>query len=197
MLLRFSKMHCLGDDLMVVELLGQYATIQPQQVQRWASRTRGVGFKRLVLIEVPDKPDVDFVSRVFSAEGEELETTFVDLCCLSRLVWDKRLTARRELSISSRGGLKRTTLYDNGRIGVEYPLQSLAGMELVFGWESHLEVHGPAGSLSVSVQGQQQQKNHLCIELVKDELDLALDFARQQAELRGVAARLYEGQIRI
>lgn len=196
MLLRFSKMHCLGDDLMLVELLGQHASIQPQQVQRWASRSRGIGFKRLVLIEIPGQPEVDFGCRVFSREGAELESSFVDLCCISRLLWDKRLTARSELRLETASGIKQTRLYADGRIGVEYPLHSLAGIELVRGWENHLEEQGPAAALSVAVQDGQHE-HHLCIELVKDELALNLDFARQQAELRGLATRIYEGQIRI
>ena len=53
MLLRFTKMHGLGNDLMVLDLISQYAYIQPQQMRAWSDRRYGVGFRRLALIEVP------------------------------------------------------------------------------------------------------------------------------------------------
>ena len=36
MLLRFTKMHGLGNDLMVLDLISQYAYIQPQQMHVWS-----------------------------------------------------------------------------------------------------------------------------------------------------------------
>ncbi len=53
MLLRFSKMHGLGNDLMVIDLISQHAYIQPQHIRAWSDRRQGVGFLRLALIEVP------------------------------------------------------------------------------------------------------------------------------------------------
>lgn len=200
MLLRFSKMHCLGDDLMLVELLSQHAFVHPQQIQQWSSRSRGVGFKRLVLIEVPRQPEVDFSCRVFAQDGTELDCSFVDLCCVTRLLSDKRLTTQSELRLDTRTGQQNTTLSVDGWVSVEYPLQNFTQLEFAQSWQFDLSENyqgtNLATALSAGQQGEQPQ-NKLRLELVKDELSLSLCFEQQKVELRGLATRTFEGQIRI
>lgn len=126
MLLRFSKVHCLGDDVMLVDGVTQQAYVQPGQVQRWASRVFGIGFKRLLLIDVPLNPEVDFNCRVFNPEGVELDCTFIDLCCALRLVHDRRLTQQATVSFACRNGTQTVRMNADGWMVVEYsaPQQS-------------------------------------------------------------------------
>ena len=49
MLLRFTKMHGLGNDFMVLDLISQQAHIQPRQVRLWSDRHTGVGFDQLLI----------------------------------------------------------------------------------------------------------------------------------------------------
>lgn len=195
MLLRFSKMHCLGDDLMLVEQVSQHAHIGVADIQRWASRVRGVGFKRLVLIEVPRTPEVDFDCRVFSCDGQEQDCSFIELCCMVRLLRDKKLTARRQLRFSSRNGVFSTSYAGQGCVCVEYPLQGFNELQFAHGWP--IELGAAAGGLLAIHQQEQQTDGCLRLELVKSELSLSLFFARQSIELRGWASRVYEGQIKL
>lgn len=39
MLLRFTKMHGLGNDFMVLDLVSQHAHVQPKHVKLWATAT--------------------------------------------------------------------------------------------------------------------------------------------------------------
>ncbi|MCK9236544.1 MAG: hypothetical protein M0Q29_04940 [Thiopseudomonas sp.] len=199
MLLRFSKMHCLGDDLMLVELLSQHAFINPRQVQQWSSRARGVGFKRFVLIEVPRQPEVDFSCRVYAQDGTELDCSFVDLCCVTRLLMEKKLTTQPELRFDTRTGQQNTCLSIDGWVSVEYPLQNFTQLEFAQSWQVDLGENYQDTNLAaaLSVKQQDGQHNKLRLELVKDELSLSLCFEQQKVELRGLATRTFEGQIRI
>ena len=60
MLLRFTKMHGLGNDFMVLDLVSQHAHILPKHAKQWGDRHTGIGFDQLLLVEAPSNPDVDF-----------------------------------------------------------------------------------------------------------------------------------------
>jgi len=62
MYLEFTKMHGLGNDFMVVDLITQRAYLDTLTIQRLADRHFGVGFDQLLIVEPPDFPDVDLKS---------------------------------------------------------------------------------------------------------------------------------------
>ena len=45
MLLRFTKMHGLGNDFMVLDLISQHAHIQPKHAKQWGDRHTGSRFR--------------------------------------------------------------------------------------------------------------------------------------------------------
>jgi diaminopimelate epimerase len=118
MLLRFSKMHGLGSDLMVIDLISQYAYIQPQHMRAWSDRRCGVGFQRLALIEVPQHPDVDFSCRVFDNDGAEVDWLASDLCCVARLVADKRLISKAQMRVEVRHAVLDVQVHADGSVTV-------------------------------------------------------------------------------
>ena len=73
MFLEFSKMHGLGNDFMVVDLVTQRAYLDKVTIQRLADRHFGVGFDQLLIVEPPDLPDVDFKYRIFNADGSKIK----------------------------------------------------------------------------------------------------------------------------
>ena len=68
MLLEFTKMHGLGNDFMVVDLISQRAYLDTLTIQRLANRNFGIGFDQLLVVEPPDVPSADFKYRIFNAE---------------------------------------------------------------------------------------------------------------------------------
>ena len=62
-MLKFAKMHGLGNDFMVLDLVSQDYTPNAAQICAWADRHTGVGFDQLLTVEPPNQPDVDFRSR--------------------------------------------------------------------------------------------------------------------------------------
>ncbi len=118
MLLRFTKMHGLGNDLMVLDLISQYAYIQPQHMRAWSDRRSGVGFQRLALIEVPQHPDVDFSCRIFDENGAEVDWLASDVCCVARLVADKRLISKAQMRVELRHAVIDVQVHADGSVSV-------------------------------------------------------------------------------
>lgn len=121
MLLRFSKMHGLGNDLMIIDLISQHAYIQPQHIRTWADRRQGVGFLRLALIEVPQHPDNDFSCRIFDNDGAEVDWLASDVCCVARLVADKRLISKAQMRIELRHTVLDVEVHADGSVSLPMP----------------------------------------------------------------------------
>ena len=119
MLLRFTKMHGIGNDFMVIDLVSQHAHIQAKHVRQWADRHTGVGFDQLLLVEAPTRPDVDFRYRIFNADGSEVEQCGNGARCFARFVVDKRLTVKKRIRVETRGGIIELNLRPDGQVTVD------------------------------------------------------------------------------
>ena len=64
MLIEFTKMHGLGNDFMVIDLVTQRMTLTPELIRLLADRRIGVGFDQLLIVEPPSRPDIDFKYRI-------------------------------------------------------------------------------------------------------------------------------------
>ena len=132
MLLRFTKMHGLGNDFMVIDLVTQHAHIQPRHVRQWSDRHTGVGFDQLLLVEPPTEPDVDFRYRIFNADGSEVEQCGNGARCFARFVHDKRLTTQARLKVQTQGGLIELNLRPDGQVTVNMGEPRLTPTEIPF-----------------------------------------------------------------
>jgi diaminopimelate epimerase len=119
MLLKFTKMHGLGNDFVVLEALTQPIALSDAQVRRLADRRFGVGCDQVLLIEPPRAADADFYYRIFNADGGEVEQCGNGARCFLRYVLDHGLTAKREIRVGTRAGVIAPRLETDGRITVE------------------------------------------------------------------------------
>ncbi|MBA1273147.1 diaminopimelate epimerase [Stutzerimonas azotifigens] len=119
MLLRFTKMHGLGNDFMVIDLVSQHAHIQPKHARQWGDRHTGIGFDQLLLVEPPHDPDVDFRYRIFNSDGSEVEQCGNGARCFARFVLDKRLTMKRQIRVETKGGIIELDLRPDGQVCVD------------------------------------------------------------------------------
>ena len=132
MLLRFTKMHGLGNDFMVLDLVSQHAHIQPKHVRQWGDRHTGVGFDQLLIVEPPGQPDVDFRYRIFNADGSEVEQCGNGARCFARFVVDKRLTAKKRIRVETKGGVIELNLRSDGQITVDMGAPRLDPAQIPF-----------------------------------------------------------------
>lgn len=117
MQLRFTKMHGLGNDFMVVDAISQKIRINPDLVRRLADRNRGVGFDQLLVVEPPSEPEMDFRYRIFNADGSEVEHCGNGARCFARFVRDKELILRDLIKVQTARG--QAILEIQGRDQVE------------------------------------------------------------------------------
>ena len=132
MLLRFTKMHGLGNDFMVLDLVTQHAHIQPKHVRQWGDRHTGVGFDQLLIVEPPSRPDVDFRYRIFNADGSEVEQCGNGARCFARFVIDKRLTAKKRIRVETKNSVIELNVRSDGQITVDMGAPRLEPAEIPF-----------------------------------------------------------------
>ena len=119
MRLRFTKMHGLGNDFVVVDAVSQPVEFSPALVRRIADRHFGVGCDQLLVVESPDVPGVDFRYRIFNADGGEVEQCGNGARCFVRFVHEKGLTDKREIRVNTAAGVITPRLEDDGLVTVD------------------------------------------------------------------------------
>ena len=132
MLLRFTKMHGLGNDFMVLDLVSQHAHIQPKHARQWGDRHTGIGFDQLLIVEAPSNPEVDFRYRIFNSDGSEVEQCGNGARCFARFVLDKRLTAKKRIRVETKGGIIELDVRNDGQICVDMGPPRLAPADVPF-----------------------------------------------------------------
>ncbi len=119
MILNFTKMHGLGNDFVVVDLISQSCSLQPRHILRLADRKLGVGCDQVLLVEPPLQPDADFTYRIFNADGGEVEQCGNGARCFAKFVYDQKLTTKRKIRVATNAGAIELNLTEPGnkRIG--------------------------------------------------------------------------------
>ena len=123
MKLRFTKMHGLGNDFVVIDATGAPVDLRPERVRALADRHFGIGCDQLLVVEPPSAEaaaaGVDFRYRIFNADGGEVEQCGNGARCFARFVHDKGLTTRREIRVETRAGIIAPRLLDDGLVMVD------------------------------------------------------------------------------
>ncbi|MGP3790138.1 diaminopimelate epimerase [Pseudomonas sp. B392_1p] len=149
MLLRFTKMHGLGNDFMVLDLISQHAHIQPKHAKAWGNRHTGVGFDQLLIVEPPNNPDVDFRYRIFNADGSEVEQCGNGARCFARFVLDKRLTTKKTIRVETKSGIIELHIRNDGQVSVDMGPPRLAPTQIPF------QAEAEALSYAIDLDGRQ------------------------------------------
>lgn len=124
-LLRFTKMHGLGNDFMVVDAISQQFRLLPETIRELADRNLGVGFDQLLVVEPPGLPDVDFRYRIFNADGSEVEQCGNGARCFARFVRDQRLTNKRVIRVQTAKGVIELKVGKDGQVLVNMGVPEL------------------------------------------------------------------------
>ncbi len=168
MRLRFSKMHGLGNDFVVLDGVRQQVSLSPEQLRFLADRHFGVGFDQLLLVEPATQPGVDFRYRIFNADGSEVEQCGNGARCFARFVFDQGLTDKREIRVETKKGVIAPRLEADGQVTVDMGAPRFAPAEIPFISDSDavvqsLDLDGTTVDISVVSMG-----NPHAVQLVAD-----------------------------
>lgn len=131
-MLHFTKMHGLGNDFMVIDLITQQAKITAKQVKLWGDRHTGVGFDQLLIVEPPSRPDVDFCYRIFNADGSEVEQCGNGARCFAKFVRQKRLTQKKHIIVETKSGIIELLILSDNQVKVNMGLARFKPQEIPF-----------------------------------------------------------------
>lgn len=119
MLLEFTKMHGLGNDFMVIDLVTQRFELTTDLVKLMGDRHLGIGFDQLLVVEPPLRPDVDFSYRIFNADGTEVEQCGNGARCFARFVQARKLSFKQRLRVETASGIITLTTDRYGWVQVD------------------------------------------------------------------------------
>ncbi len=119
MKLKFTKMHGLGNDFVVLDGVRQSVSLTPEQLRYLGDRHFGVGCDQILLVEPPTRPEADFRYRIFNADGGEVEQCGNGARCFARFVHDQGLTDRREIRVETQKGIIAPRLEGDGNVTVD------------------------------------------------------------------------------
>lgn len=137
--LKFTKMHGLGNDFMVIDAINQSLDLQTQQVCAWADRHFGIGFDQLLVVEATSTPNVDFRYRIFNADGSEVQQCGNGARCFAKFVYDKGLTDKTEITVETASGIIVLYVEDNGWIRVNMGAPNFHPQSLPFAMPTEQE----------------------------------------------------------
>lgn len=136
MKIKFSKMHGLGNDFVVIDGMRQYVELTPETIRALGDRNTGVGFDQLLLVEPPETPDADFRYRIFNADGGEVEQCGNGARCFVRFVHDQGLTNKDAIVVETKRGIIYPRLEANGLVTVDMGQPRFSPAEIPFESES-------------------------------------------------------------
>ena len=171
MLLRFTKMHGLGNDFVVFDTISQGPRVDARLVRFLADRHRGIGCDQVLVIEPPTDPELDFRYRIFNGDGSEVGACGNGARCVAKYIRDKRLCARSRVLLQTLGGTLSTQGGKDNIFTVSMGVPRLEPAEIPFEAPSRTAVYTLAtsrGELEISAVSMGNPHAVLLVEDIDD-----------------------------
>jgi diaminopimelate epimerase len=129
---RFTKMHGLGNDFVVLDAVRQRVHLTPELAARLADRRLGIGCDQVLLVEPPRLAGTDFHYRIFNADGSEVEQCGNGARCFARFVRDMGLTDKAEIPVGTAAGAILLRVQPDGQVTVDMGVPRLRPADIPF-----------------------------------------------------------------
>jgi len=131
-LIPFTKMHGLGNDFVLINLIAHPVKLGAEHFRRIADRRFGIGCDQVLLLDSPSTPEADFSYRIFNADGGEVEQCGNGARCFARYVRDNGLSDKDELAVETLGGMIYPRINTDGTVTVNMGVPRFAPGEIPF-----------------------------------------------------------------
>ncbi|MGK0441614.1 MAG: diaminopimelate epimerase, partial [Pseudohongiellaceae bacterium] len=148
MLLRFTKMHGLGNDFVVLDLITQRYRLRQKDILHIADRHFGIGCDQVLVVEHPQNPEVDFRYRIFNCDGNEVEQCGNGARCFARFVLDKKLTGKQKIKVETNSGIIELGITNDQQVRVNMGKPEFEPQLIPF------DAQAKANSYDINVDGQ-------------------------------------------
>ena len=132
MKLRFTKMHGLGNDFVVIDGVRQVVDLSAAQLRLLADRRLGVGCDQVLVVLPPRQPGTDFLYRIYNSDGGEVEQCGNGARCFVEFVRDQGLTTQRAIRVETAGGVITPEAVGDGEVTVDMGVPRFAPAEIPF-----------------------------------------------------------------
>src|SRR3990172_1086176 len=105
MRLKFTKMHGLGNDFIVLDLRKKDVKNLPKLTKKLSDRRFGIGFDQALVLKTSAK--ADFRMDIYNADGSRVEMCGNGIRCFARYIWDRNLKKKDTLEIETLAGIIR------------------------------------------------------------------------------------------
>ncbi len=139
--IKFTKMHGLGNDFVVINAISQAITLDTDTVKYLANRNMGIGCDQLLVVEPSPVEDCDFRYRIFNADGGEVEQCGNGARCFARFVVDEGLTDKTEIPVLTAGGRITLKLEGSDQVTVDMGQPILAPADIPLAVETQQVIY--------------------------------------------------------
>lgn len=137
--IQFTKMHGLGNDFVVIDAINQDIELSEEQIRYIADRHFGVGCDQLLLVEAAESDDVDFIYRIFNADGGEVEQCGNGARCFAVFVREKGLSDKNSIVVETNTGVISLYIDQDGQVTVDMGVPEFAPWKIPFNADTRLD----------------------------------------------------------
>ncbi len=105
MKLRFTKMHGLGNDFILIDARDQELPQLSAFCRKYSDRRFGIGFDQ-ALILYPSRSS-DFRMDIYNADGSQVEMCGNGIRCFAKYIWDRGISDKSDLTVETLAGIIR------------------------------------------------------------------------------------------
>jgi diaminopimelate epimerase len=132
MWMKFTKMHGLGNDFVVIDAVTQNINLSAAVVRRIADRHLGIGCDQVLIVEPPSSTDIDFNYRIFNSDGSEVEQCGNGARCLARFVRDRKLSGKESIRVKTMNRIIGLSINKDNTISVDMGIPQFEPKDLPF-----------------------------------------------------------------
>ena len=157
MALRFTKMHGIGNDFVVLDRRAQPGPLDPALVRAIGDRHTGVGFDQLMVLEPPRSPGSIAAYRIYNGDGSEARQCGNGLRCL--VAWlHREQPLAGPVRLDGPAGAVACEVLPDGRIRADMGVPRFAPADVPFVADAEadvyaLEVAGERVSIGIASMG--------------------------------------------
>ncbi len=119
MSLRFTKMHGIGNDFVVLDRRDADAPLSPELARQLADRHFGVGCDQVMTIERSDDAEFAFRYGIYNADGSTAGQCGNGVRCVVRWLADRQLFAGADVRLLGPSGSVYAHVLDDGRVRID------------------------------------------------------------------------------
>jgi diaminopimelate epimerase len=116
--LRFTKMHGLGNDFIVIDAINQKINLQELDLVKLSNRHTGIGFDQCLIVEATTLPNVDFFYRIFNADGQEVGQCGNGARCLAYFLYHYKLTSKTLMRVATNTTTMQLQIHPDATVSV-------------------------------------------------------------------------------